>query len=341
MALLWMDGFDQYGEDESLMLDNLYTENATGATLTANGPRTGSRSLEMPSNGSSNSLRRTVNTAETTLGVGGAWHFGTGSLGADRDLIYVYSDTNAYFSVAINTTWGIEVKRAATVLGTSANDVITSGIYNHIEVKFDLATSATGSVEVKVNGVTVLSLANVQTYTTGTSFASVSWRVVSASTPSGYLDDIFIWDTAGTLNNDFLGQKHVITLIPDSDTATADWTGTYADIDDIPPDDDTSYILAADTSLPRTSDFGLSDVPTDYTNVSGVMTTARLRKDSVGTAEARVSMVSSGSASDGALNSAGDNYVYFTDMHETDPNTSAAWTISGINAAQLRVKRET
>lgn len=336
MALVWMDGFDQYGTDKTLMLDNIY--HTVGPNLASTRPRTGARHMESTSNAI---LRKDVVVSGTTIGVGGAWFSGSGST-SEIDIIYIYTDSGAYCSLTLQSDWGLKFERNGTQVGSSsAANAITQGIYNHIEFKVVLATDATGSFEVKVNGVTVLSETNVQTALSGTVWNSVSWVTMNPSVDDGAIDDIFVWDGSGTVNNDFLGQKHVITLIPDADTATADWTGSYTDIDEIPPDDDTTYITAPDTSLPRTSDFGFSDVPSDFTNVSGIMTQARIRKDSVGSAEARVSVVSSGSEGAGALNALGDDYVYFTDMHEVDPNTSLAWTVSGVNAAQLRIKRET
>ena len=124
----------------------------------------------------------------------------------------------------------IQVCRSApgNVLGTSATGVLPTGAWSYVEAKVTVHDT-TGSAVLRVNGVQVLNLTNVDTKDSSlTTAASLKLGHNSAFTPPGIgnaFDDVYIADTTGSVNNDFLGELTVEHLRPASDD-TAQWVGS-------------------------------------------------------------------------------------------------------------------
>jgi hypothetical protein len=87
-------------------------------------------------------------------------------------------------------------------------------------------------VEVRVEGVTVLTLAGVDTFTNSVGAVASIQNVAQqscqdASGPTMYVKDYIIWDTTTGFNNDFMGSCQVLKIIPDGDVAL-NWTPSAA-----------------------------------------------------------------------------------------------------------------
>jgi hypothetical protein len=68
---------------------------------------------------------------------------------------------------------------------------------------------------------------------------------------------------------------------------------------------------------------------------------ATLRKDDVGSRSVAQVCLSSTATEQGATINLSNSYQYYPDIIELDPNTSAAFTLSGLNAATFGVKEIT
>nr|WP_295378346.1 hypothetical protein [Pseudoxanthomonas sp.] len=251
-------------------------------------------------------------------------------------------------TIICDTTGTISAYRGTTttLLGTSASAAIVAGAYQHVEAKvvFD---NVAGSVEVRVNGVTVLSLTGVDTVATASVECSqicvMNTRSASTTNITGwFFDDVFAWDTSGTENNDFLGDRRVRTLFPDGNTASAGWTAVgaatgYECIDEAVPDEETTYIEAAGGTTP-TSEFTLTDLPS-VGAIAAVEVVTRSRKTNAGVANLQTSMVSGASVDVGADRPLTEVYTYRSDVSELDPATGVPWTQAAVNAAKLRIAR--
>jgi hypothetical protein len=246
---------------------------------------------------------------------------------------------------ALQSDASIEVFRGA-VTGTSigrSGQVLTAEAWNHIEIRAN-RDDTTGSVEVRVNGLTVLDIADENTG--AADFAGVQWgRIASGGTVTiyaFYIDDVFAWDDEGAENTDFIGPLGVYTLFPDEDTAEADWAVTgaangYQAINEPSPDDDTSYI-AADT-LGDASEFALDNLPGGISNIAALVAVGRMRKTDAGDGNVQMSLVSGASVTAGEDRPITEAYTYWQDVFELDPATGAPWTPSAVNAALLRLAR--
>jgi hypothetical protein len=342
MALIWCDGFDHYGLDETFMLDGVYA--SSNAVLQSTESRNGTHSIQFSQG---RSLRFVLPGGRSTVGVAYAVYFPSLPSGvlpinfSFRDL-----DNDEHFRIVTTTTGAISVVHSSGQLAIS-NPVITAAGWHYIEAKgvFD---DAAGAVEVRVNGVTVIDIAGVDTVDTVNPLCAQVAFVDGNFSPEWWMDDLVIWDDQGDNNNDFLGDRAVRMLLPDQDTVQSDWVRNAGDtdfdaIDDLVPDDDTTYIEAESGDI---SEFEFEGLPADVTIVSALVVLSRLRKTDAGACNVQQSLLSSDVGSPpapavaaGADRPITEEYTYWFDVIETDPATGAAWAPASVNAARLRLAR--
>lgn len=358
MALLWMDGFDHYGVDDTgraNMLAGAWAEISTtagGVEPRSSQSRTGLYSLFFPSNTGDVFARRVLGKSTQVVGVGFAVYLTQlPSSNSTHRLVALADVTNTiHLTLGVESTGAMTVKRgrfsSGTVLYTTPTPVLVAEAFNHIELRAYI-DNASGAVEVRVNGVTVISLTDIDTQdTANTEVSQISFgKSVFESTDYSpfYIDDVFVWDDTGTTNNDFLGDRRVRTIYPNADTAVAEWSVTgaasgFAAINQTSPDGDTTYI-EADTSVPVTSEFGLQDLPASTGAIAAIQTYVMQRKTEAGDGSTQTSLISGASVANGADRPITEVYTYWMDVFETDPATGSAWTKAGVDDVKLRIRR--
>lgn len=346
MALLHADSFDHWGTDLAQMIKGIYAQ-AENAAMDATHVRTGDYAFYFNSGGR---LRWVLPVARATAGVGMVIWFDALPVAANRayPITFVDRADNYNILIMVQTTGALEVWRFGdgAYLGAT-RPVITTGAWQHIEVRCKVDDSA-GEVEVRVNGVTELALAGINTHA-ATAFEEIAQVAVEARSGINYarywIDDLYIWDDQGPQNTDFLGDRRVFTDVAVEDTVIADWTmstGTdgYALIDDIPADDDATYIIAAPDSLPAQSAFNFPPLDSDVAAVSGVIVQARTVKTNASDCKTITSMIASGSGEASAAERAVTTvWTDRADVFELNPDTGAPWTREEVNAAKIAIKR--
>lgn len=231
-----------------------------------------------------------------------------------------------------------------TLLGQSGTPSLVTGAWQHIEAKV-LISDTIGTVEVRVEGVVVLSLAGQDTRSGGATsdVYSIKHDYVShvGQEYDMYLKDFAYWDDAGTLNNDFMGSIGVYELIPNGDTSLT-WslssgsTG-FSLIDEAPPVD-SDYIYASDPA-PAADKMSLTNLPPDVTSVRGLITVVRSLKTDGGDGNLQIGMVSGASTALGSDRPITTAATYWQDVFEVDPATSAAWTPVAVDAVEIQFDR--
>lgn len=347
MALLWMDGFDHYGAgstaNTNMTLYGSYAEAVGNSTVTTRN-RTGTYCLEV------REFRRVFGAAKSSVGVGFAFYMDElpGTYTSLRLMRFYDAAQACLCNIAVGPTGDIRVTRGntqETIVTTGVQ--VTSGSWFHIEAYFT-PNASTSSIEVRINEATVVNEASFPIgSTTGSNRGNTSTEVSSVTVDSliseCYIDDFYAWDSSGTYNNDFIGDKKVATMMPNGDTSVMDWspdTGTteYTQIDEIGPDGDTSYIYVG-AGL-QEAEFDIQSMPVDAGAINGVFTLVAARKTDAGSCDIRTDIVSGGLATTGATSSITTSYNYYPQVFETDPNTGALWTKSGVDAAKVRIVRE-
>lgn len=355
MSIQFCDNFQLYTEAD--MLNGLYAEvnqqTSSGIQIVADPDptATGNVLYIAPQAGFSfNFVRKVIPTAGLTIGM--AQRIYLSSLPSSttcRPTVCQFRDTssNALVSITVDPSGYLQARSglaSGALLGTSSSPAMVAGSWQHVECKVFMDAAA-ATIEVRVEGVTVLNLTGLAL--SATNIQNTVWGTYTAlSAPADdsfmYVKDFVVWDASGSINNDFLGSCSVVTMTPNADssfnwTASSGSTG-YNLIDEAPPNDDTDYI-EADATPPSASLFGMTDLPADVTSVKALMTLARARKTDGGDGNLQVGLKSSSSTATGSDRPISTAYTYYTDVFETDPATTAAWLPAAANAALLQTDR--
>jgi hypothetical protein len=126
--------------------------------------------------------------------------------------------------------------------------------------------------------------------------------------------------------------------LPSADTAQADFTGTYADIDDPigASDGDATYITA--TTLNSKSEFEIEDLPVSPNTIHAVQIVTEARKTDAGTKLITPYILSGTTREDGDEVGTSETYSVATSIHELNPDTAAAWDTAAINALKVGIE---
>lgn len=355
MALLWMDGFDHYGTGsvgEANAQDGVWAQ-LVACSIVNTRSRTGSCSLRANGTLAGLGARRVFpGGTKPIVGIGYAlWMDDLPTSDNSQQIFSVHNAANeARVSIGMDTTG-----RATLHLGqinsvpvfTTEAPVFVTGAWQFLEARFDTA----GSVEFRINGVTVINESGLTLPNTG-AFAQVvigPRSFVGSGHQPMWIDDIFCWDTAGSYNNDFIGDRRVRTVFPDGDESPQEWTPVgaamgYECIDDAVPDDDSTYLLAepldsTSPPMPTVSRFAMGAIPEEVAGISAVQTYVRSRKTEAGDCNIQVGLVSGGQEAVGADRPITSVWTYWMDVFEVDPNTGAPWTQAALDAASVQLAR--
>jgi hypothetical protein len=347
MSLLFIDGFDHYATADLNKKGWTNTSNSPGMIAPTGGRRGGGAlSGSMTGDGFEFNVRRSFTSVATVVvGCAFAAQFGVGVIDGGNQILLL-RDTNTTqaslyvtFDGILNVYLGDD---ASSLIATSGTPVLTlDGNYDYIEWKYTVDPSA-GATEVRVNGVTVASASGVNTRASANSSANVlvlgHWPYLYPYAMTFWYDDLYLLNTSGTANNDFLGDCRVVTLRPVADGSYSDFvpssgTAHYALVDDTTPDttdyvssltpgDKDSYVFSDVTG--SGSVFGVQVVNGALKDDGGIRTMANLVKS--GASEVQSTPVTPRTS-----------LTYTATVHETDPATSAQWTVAAVNAAEFGV----
>lgn len=356
--ILWADSFDHYGTDKQNMLDGSWAEVAQNASISTTHPRTGTHGMLL--GGNNGIIRRVLGGAKPTAGLGAAWFFPFLPNQNALWRIYGFQDSNnkPQVTIFLDSTGQLSCYRGngsnetpafgAVLLGKSDPDsLVTARSQNHIEAKVSIGGS--GSVEVRLNGVTILNLTGVNTVNNvSPALGESSTSQVKLGPASnlqgfdGYLDDIIAWDDTGSFNNDFIGDKKVFTDFPDADTAEVDFTPStgsarYAMIDDPDPDADSTYDEAGSAGDRMGVTF--PDVNAATISIAAICLVHKSEKTDAGVCNFQVHAAQGGDEADGIDRPLTTAYTNYLDAFEVNPHTSAPWTPSEANSMSAVIER--
>lgn len=342
MTLLWAEGFEGFGTTNGVApsgLDEKYdATNRISLTDIHDGRIAGKRWYA--NTGSIPYMRTKDLGAQTAIVVGFGFH---AERLANQTICTFYepSDT-AGLNVRITLGGEVKVYRSSTLLGTASGIVLEADRWYFIEIKATISNT-TGTVVVNINETQVLSLSSQDTQQGSTA----EWRKFrlqgSSVFPDNFsFDDWYILNTSGSQNNDFLGSIRIDGILPDGDSGTTDWTpdsGTtnYTQVDENPHDTDTSYVESSTSTDQDLYDYAA--VPTTLASIHGIQINTVVRETDASDFTLKT-LVYSGTtlSADTAQAIAGTSYEVLHRVVELDPDTSSAWTSSGINSAQFGIE---
>lgn len=355
MSLEWMDGIDHYGTGttgRTNMLAGVWAELHSNTRPNATNPRTGANALRFDATVVNNMViwRRVLSASRASAGI--AFGYSIASLPTRNNEYqicrFMTAANTSQFSLALESTGVLTVysEDSGAVLGQSVGPVVAANAYQYISI-FAACDDTAGSVEVRVDNVTVISEININTDPRATGeFSQFAAKVTAQpDNPVGIVmdwDDFWTWNSLGTQCNDFPGNVRVRRKNPDQDTAATDWvrnTGStdYSAINNDAPDGDTTYIEAANVG--DISEFEFEDTSSDVSAVLAAQTVVMARKTDAGDCSIQISLVSAASESNGSDRPLTTIYTYWQDIHEVDPDTGSPWTKSAIDAAKFKMER--
>ena len=344
MVLRFVEGFDQYGLDKNKMLQGNWAQIDSGFSLSTTA-RTGSNSFLFNSQASQRICRRVLPVPFSSGGIGFAFRVDQLPNNDRLKIMELRNISNGNISsLSLGPTGSITASGTGHNVTSLSNHII-AGNWHFIEYKF-IVDQLIGGFELRVEGVPVTWDGPNSALNTGTN--QVAQFVIGKTSASVILnvvarwDDMFQWDSTGTINNDFMGDSRAVLIKPNGDTASADWTVTgaasgFEAINEVPDDGDTSYIQADTTG--NTSEFTLEDANPNFGTIHGVQVTSTMKKLDSGFANVQHSMVSGASVATGADRPITQTYAQWSDVFETDPATGQKWTSGAFNASTFRIEK--
>lgn len=343
MALLWVDGFD-YATSTADVATRYPSPGGLGA-FSANGTgRRSGKALNIVNSGVG--LTKALTTSSSTVICGYAMQQSNMNASAGGDVgAFQVGDTAPHVSIGLNSNGSITAYRGnvgGTTLGTSALSVWTSSAgFFYIEVKV-LISATVGTVDVHINGVSVLSLTGQNTK--GGSTTSFTYIALGGAFGvfNQQVDDLYVCDGSGAQNNTFLGDCRVdvqMPTAPGSNNGSTPSTGTdrSATIKEIPPDGDTTYNAISSTGVLDTVDHAAM-VNTGHT-LFGVAISIYSKKSAAGVCSAEPMILLGGTLYAGTTTQPQNTtYGYFSQIYDTDPSGSA-WTESNFNSMEVGYER--
>ena len=231
-------------------------------------------------------------------------------------------------------------KADGTAVVTGAS-VLTTGVWYYIE--FMATNSATGAYETKINGVSEFS--GTADHGTGNTVFTAHGK---GSNRNGQTVDFF-YDDIYMSNTGFVGSQYHIPeiriLLPVGAGGSAGWTNgtgtTFAEADEVPPESDgadLTYIQASATEdnnyhVFATEDTATKSVTGDVDALAGYVWAKTA--STTGTSVVAPRIHSAGSNTDATQAEMTTGYRGHHVIAEVDPATAVAWTLTGVDGAQV------
>lgn len=338
MPVTLIEGFNTY-DDFSQLKGQVWTSvNATAGLIEVGGGRYIGNALKLGSGCAVGLPSTGVNTETDYHRVGFSFKFDTAGTGSMLRVSYYTatntSSSNGHMFYNLNTDGHVLFYGAdASLKWTSPAPVLVAGEWYYIELGWQ--TSSAGTMDLYVNGFLIHTMATDTLY--GTSHPH---NIAIMGSSGGWHFDDFYFATDTTMPP-ALGECRVETLVPNANTAQADFTGTVLDIDD--PignhDGDTSYLSSA--TLNAKSEFDLESLDENPSVIHAVQALTTMKNSDVGAREVTPYIISGATQADdsGHLPHSGVYFSFPSPVWETDPNTAQlAWTTTTVNALKIGIE---
>jgi hypothetical protein len=328
--IVFMDGFDFYN---SATMPFTQRYGGSGSYTYGIAGRFGGQAMRFNNSGDKPIASLPAPTADIAVGFAVAAPWSSG------DVIFAYlsgSAFNALVSFTFNTTGVLKVYKGFgdTFLG-QATGLPVDTFYHYLELISHRDNAGAGTVQVWFDGVKVIDLTGLSLGT------SDYYAVVLGNTQLGGpvahydFDDLYI-----SAQSTRVGERRIELLRPNSDVLTA-WvpdTGTahFSRVNEATPDGDTSYVASGVVGAKDSYTVGsLSSTPQQIDAVQSVMV---VRKTDATTRTVRSNIKSGTVTGTGVTRGVPSSYGLMYDIFNTDPNGSALWTSTAVNALNLGIE---
>ena len=356
MALIFMDGCDDYSADNDILTKWDFVNPGEITIGTSDGRFGGGCIKGVGANSAMGFgkmfLDRVTGTTVTTdeFYLGFSFYYAD-TAGSDPHYIANFMSSNGIFNFRLetdNSDESLTVTRSdeytynggRTELGSSSASVLSTGTWHWIELRA-VVSGTVGIIEVKVDGTQVINLTsqNNKEALANADIAGVFFGTNREALNLNRYDDIVIWDSTGSEPTGFIGDSRIDTLRPNGAGDSSDSTplsgNRHDNVDDAGLNDgDTTYVdqsTAADLDLYDIDAFGR-----DPATVHAVAVNHSVKATSTEPREWKAMVKSGTTEGSGATVWAGNSdYHSHQEFFLTNPDTAAAWTGAEIDDMQI------
>lgn len=346
MALRFIDSVAHYATDE---ITRKYLSMAA-VTVASVSTRGGGQALRWT--GGTASLIIALSPSKSTVTCGYALYIEGGfQLSSGGGYVISFEESGSRHIVLKIEESGLFSVRIPSGTHATSTVAITVDSWNYIEFSAVIHDS-TGSYEVRLNGVNVLSASGLDTRNAGSGVCDAV-RIVGAAgfvasldaNTAAYIKDVYVTDGDGSVNTGFLGDCRVECLYPTGNGNSSQLNGSdgnttdnYLLVDDATDmDDDTTYVEGSTNGDKDT--YGMGNLAASPASIAGVQLSVTATKTDSGSKSVTPVTRSGGTDYDGSSTALSfGSYLSVRQIRETDPNTSVAWTESGVNAVEVGAK---
>jgi hypothetical protein len=335
MTLKWIDGCE--GWQDATYATRAYADTGSVSTATPGRVSPGTRAWSL--NGG--------RMQTPSLGVQNTWVIGLGlffSQVAAGFKVRFFSGGSEQCRFEIENSGGLprfKLVRGTTTIATGSTFALSQWFY--FEFKVTVRTGTNGAYELRQNEVNVLSGSSVNLADTGADGADQFGWGYHTGGNTVRVDDIYILDDQGTVNNNFKGDSVAVHILPSAEGHQIDFT----------PSTGTNNAANVDDGAASGADYNSSDTnahedyytfedlpPTGLGTIHGIRASGSWAMATTGSRVARYryyngsTEVTIGSN----VSAASTTVVELPQVVEVNPNTGVNWTKSEIDAAEFGVE---
>ncbi len=326
MAVLFMDGFE--GNDIAAKWSS--SSSPTTSTSSVRNAFTGSRSAH------GNSISKNFATT-TKLTVGFAWTPPTSGSTEIVLTILSASGVNAQLNLQYTIATGVLVVRRGSTTIATAVTTFAGGSWYYLEFQCTINAS-TGTAILHVNGV-LDSGVNFTGNTANVAGSTTDTATFIASGTGAQIDDVYIADGTGSVNDDFIGDVRVYPIVPDGAGISTQFTpssgSNWSNVNGL-------VVQSTNTNSDSTSghkdDYTMGNLPSPATGsyvVKAVQACVYAQKSDAGAASIKNDLYIGSTHYQGASHALTTSYLTYTDVWDKNPDTGpTAWTVSDVNGIQ-------
>lgn len=234
MTALYLDGFEHYGAGTAVSRPNMLA--GAWAEVSGNGgcdtPPWGSRtgSLALVSNNGFVAGRFVLPATKTRIFQ--SFGFAVTNLPGGNSQNQICSFRNGangdIANLWLTSTGAITLTDASNnVLGSTQGPVVVARNWHFLEMDFNIAGQAF-VLRVDDPSASLSPAISLSSLSLSGPLAQLAFlNAPNGAAVQSWMDDLFIRDSSGSVNNGFLGDRRVATMLSNADTATVGWTPNY------------------------------------------------------------------------------------------------------------------
>jgi hypothetical protein len=335
MALVFMDSFQHYNGINQKWSSGAANFNADPAFIRQ--PNTLRTQSLNPNGGSFSNIPRInfTNRISMVFGVAYIQQFAVGN-----QILYTNNQPaggGQYGEIRVELDGSLTLRKlGGNIIAQSAPGIIGTGQFYYIEEKSTFL-SVGGSCIVRVNGVPVITFSG--SMTDGVNQGVDGFLLPGSAINNCYYNDLYVLDSSGATNNDFLGAVLIYALKPKANETPLNFTPlantNWQEVNQFPAPGDAAYVFSPTVGAIDQYEYDISGIPGAYL-IKGIQHCMSARLDAAG-AHTLFSQcnATTGQAAIVGSNAPTTDYDFVLCPYDVNPNTGVAFQPSDFTTTFL------